>query len=348
MSNLSWSFSSDEPPTPTAPNRQISDSSQSYTSGVLPDISSDDSSPPKRQTSDSSQAKDDTDEAVKQKPLPKPYGCGCGNCSLVKYFEGNCPNPTETASKLPYLDTKGLSRREGNRLLARLERESDEMVYSFQSLVSSTYESLDKQNIPPSKLVTHLRSLGALEPTFTESGADQTPTTPLLRHRFRDMEKAETIEEVVWIIADYASFFNYSIIEHIIQKLGTSDDQKELQKYKEKLENYCKRRVVECPPVYGNLSDPDGVCVVVKLDNTLNSFTLHQLRLFESKLSTILHLSEYTPHLVAVEEGCLQLTYRIPASVKHMVFPLSQKQERALQQADVVQLSCGDYHFKFK
>ena len=347
MSNLSRSFSSDEPPTPTAPNRQISDSSQSYTSGVLADISSDDSSPPKRQTSDSSQAKDDTDEAVKQKPLPKPYGCGCGNCSLVKYLEGNCPAPTKTASKLPYLDTKGLSASKRDMLLARLERESRDMTLSFQRLVSSTYSSLCKQNVPYSNFVTHLKCLGALDPTYAKPGVDEAQP-PLLHDRFREMEEEKTIEKVISIVSEYVSFFNYDIIEHIIQKLGTSDDQKELQKYKEKLENYCKRRVVECPQVYGNLSDPDGVCIVVKLDNILNRFTVHQLRLFKTELSTILHLSEYTLHLVAVEEGCLQLTYRIPASVKHMVFPLSQKQERALQQADVVQLSCGDYHFKFK
>ncbi len=281
---------------------------------------------------------DDTggDDVVKHKPHLKPYGCGCGNCSLQAYLEGHCPNPVETTSKLPYLNTRGLRENERELLIGRLGAESTDMVFRFQGLVSTTCLSLCQQDISPLTLTTHLKSLGTLKHVHTSDAA-------YFRDRFQEIEDAQNIDKIFSITQEYMSFINPGIVEHLIEKLGTDHDKGELQKYQKELETYCRRRVVECPSEYA--APNDGARIVVKKDEQLEQFTLTELRNFQSKLSKILQLTEYTPLLCTVEEGCLQMIYHIPAFVAEKVFPLTRDQEAQLQSEGVLEFSCGNYHY---
>ena len=65
------------------------------------------------------------------------------------------------------------------------------------------------------KLVTHLLCLGTFDPVYKHS---QKPT---LQTFFNELRNAESIEDVLFIISDYFSFFNYHVIEHIVDGLGT-------------------------------------------------------------------------------------------------------------------------------
>ena len=101
------------------------------------------------------------------------------------------------------------------------------------------------------RLVTHLLSLGAFDPVSKDS------QKPLLQTFFQDLQNAESIEDVLWVIKDYFSFFNYRVIEHIVDGLGTDQDRVELQNYKKDFDEYSKRRIYECPPVFGPMSHGD-------------------------------------------------------------------------------------------
>ena len=252
--------------------------------------------------------------------------------------------PTSVTSSFPYLKVKesGLSPEQQEGLRIRLCVESEDIVHKFGHLHSRVYESLCERNVPVDKLVTHLLSLGAFDPVHKES------QKPALQTFFQELQNAGSIEKVLYIIRDYISFFNYHVIEHIVNELGTDQDRTELQKYEKEFDQYSKRRVYECPTVCGSKSDAGHVDLVMKVDSVYEDFTLKELKKFQYRLSTILHISPSVLRLCRVEEGCLQLIFQVPSFVQQEIFPLSSEQERALAAEGVIRLTCGDYQFVAK
>ena len=275
-----------------------------------------------------------------QKPS---FGCGCGNCTFLSYIENGCPDPIPKSTSFPYLNVSGLTHEQQRKLRSRLRVESQEIMFKFQQLFSTVYKSLCEQEVTVNTLVTHLLSLGALDTLSKHS------QKPLLQTFFQELQNAGSIEDVLWVIKDYFSFFNYHVIEHIVYGLGTDQDRVELQNYKEHFHRYSKRRIFECPPAYGPMSSGDHADLVLKVDSAYEQFRVEELENFEYKLSRTLHVTPQSVlRLCKVEEGCLQLIFQVPSFVQQEIFPLSSEQERSLAAEGVIRLTCGDYQFAAK
>ena len=82
---------------------------------------------------------------------------------------------------------------------------------------------------------------------------------PALQTFIKELQSAESIEDVLFGIRHCVSFFNYHVIEHIVEELCTDQDRAELQNYKREFDEYSKRRVYECPPEYKPKSDAEHV-----------------------------------------------------------------------------------------
>ena len=253
------------------------------------------------------------------------------------------PTSTSTTSSFPYLKVSGLTPEQQEELRIRLCVESEDMVHKFWHLHSRVYESLRKQRVPVDRLVAHLLSLHAFEPFYKDS------QKPALQTFFQELQNAGSVEKVLFIIRDYISFFNYHVIEHIVEGLGTDQDRAELQNYKRDFDQYSKRRVYECPPEYGSKSDADHVDLVLKLDSVYEEFTVKELKKFQYRLGRIFCVSSQSVlRLRQVEEGCLQLIFQIPSFVQQEIFPLSTEQESALAAEGVIRLTCGTCQFAAK
>ena len=258
-------------------------------------------------------------------------------------LETGSPTPTSITISFPYLKVSGLSLEQQERLRIRLCVESEDIVSKFGHLHSRVYESLCERNVPVDKLVTHLLSLGAFDPVHKES------QKPALETFFQELRNARSIEDVLYIIRNCISFFNYHVIEHIVNELGTDQDRTELQSYEREFDEYSKRRIYECPPVYGPMSNADHADLVVKLDSVYEKFTVKELKKFEYRLSRIFCVSPQSVlRLCQVEEGCLQLIFQVPSFVQQEIFPLSSEQESDLAAEGVIRLTCGDYQFAAK
>ena len=73
------------------------------------------------------------------------------------------------------------------------------------------------------------------------------------------------------------------MIEHVIDKLGTQQDEKNLSKYKDEFGKYAERHVFECPSEVGTVSK--GLAkMFVTLDQTFESCTVRNLELFVDNL----------------------------------------------------------------
>ena len=258
-------------------------------------------------------------------------------------LETGSPTPATTTSSVPYLEISELTPEQQEGLSIRLCVESEDIVDKFWYLHSRVLKSLCKQHVSVDKLVAHLLSLRAFNPVYKDS------QKPVLQTFFQELQNAGSIENVLLIIKDYFSFFNYRVIEHIVDGLGTDQDRVELQNYEKEFDEYSKRRVYECPPEYGSKSSVDHADLVVKVDSVYEEFTVKELKKFQYRLSRILHVSPQSIlRLCRVEEGCLQLIFQVPSFVQQEVFPLSSEQESALVAEGVIRLTCGDYQFTAK
>ena len=210
----------------------------------------------------------------------------------------------------------------------------------FQKLVSTTIRSLKNQKIPITDLVSDIMTLRAFHPVYEQ------PQVPAFHHKFNDLQRADTVSKVFLVLADYFSFFNYHIIEHIVEMNGTEEDKKNLQRYKEKFDQYAKRRIYECLPQFGPVSEADHADIFIKVDLKYEQYTLAEVERFRWQLSEILHVSpQGVLRLCRIEEGCFQLMLQVPSFVQEMIFPLSREQEKALAAERVIRLTCGKYQF---
>ena len=65
--------------------------------------------------------------------------------------------------------------------------------------------------------------LNAFQPTLLKRA--------LLEERIEELKAADSIDDVLFILRGYMSFFSYHIIEYIIHELGTPQDEEKLQNY---------------------------------------------------------------------------------------------------------------------
>ena len=269
-----------------------------------------------------------------------PFGCGCGKCTFFSFIEWGCPKPISSTSSFPYLDLSGLTDKQKEDLRESLQYESRQIMMQFQKLVSAIIESLIEQNVSLQRLVSHVMTLGAFDPIFKK------PQMPLLHDRRKELKTADSVPNIFLVLQDYFSFFNYDIIEHIIEVLGTKEDNAKLQHYKEKFNQYAKRRIFECGPCFGCESEAENSDIFVKLDSGYDNYTAGEIKGFCRRLSEILHVSSKgVLHLCRVDEGCIQLTFQAPSFVQQEIFPLSIEQERTLKAEGVIKLTCGEYQF---
>ena len=130
---------------------------------------------------------------------------------------------------------------------------------------------------------------------------------------------------------------------------GTEEDKAKLQRYKKNFNQYAKRRIFECLPEFGPISDANHADIFVKLDSQYDNYKVAQIERFCHKLSEILRVSfQGILRLCRVDEGCLQLMFQVPIFVQQEIFPLSREQGKALVAVDVIKLTCGEYQFKVK
>ena len=229
------------------------------------------------------------------------------------------------------MNTEGLTSDEQEILRGKLLDEFEKITMCFSHLMSETCKSLIERGVTVLELVRVLIYLGAFQPSVGQK--------PVLEEKLENLRKAERIDDVFYILRHYVSFFNYNIIEHVINELGSAEDCERLRTYKAELDEYSKRSVFECPSY--SIFQPDHADLVMKIEGTLE-YNVKQLETFKARVSSIIHLSKYTLRLCSVEKGCLELQFQIPHFVEETIFPLSQDQQEALREQGVKKLMCGD------
>ena len=226
-----------------------------------------------------------------------------------------------------------------------LQHDSAEIERKFLKLVASIYKSLISHSISKDRLVACLTGLNCLKKVY--NGGNQS----IFRKQRRKFDQPSASLDTVWtIIGDYISFFDYDILEAIVDTLGDDSDKLNFARYKVEFEVYARRRLIIDTISSGNdcKSNGENTTVLVMLDASYDECEIGHLKRLQIKLSEVLNLNKGVLQLCKVKEGSVQLVFQIPDFITADIFPLSPDQESALQELGVTQLDCGDYHFGAK
>ena len=218
--------------------------------------------------------------------------------------------------------------------------ESERMIFKFQKLFTSTKKSLREEKVSVAELISHLECLGSIKPTYVDIGRSP------LRSQLPGLADAKTVDAVMSVVKDYCSFFNYHMVEHIIDEFGTKQDKENMASYKENFTKYAKCCITQCPSEVGKMSEEGCANLFVTLDDSFDNCAISHLSVFIGNLRKILKIpSSVALRLCRVNLGSIKLIFQVPLSVQQAIFPLSSEQEAELSSLGVVQLSCGDYQF---
>ena len=127
--------------------------------------------------------------------------------------------------------------------------ESEQIIYKFQKLFTSTKKSLREEKVSVAELISHLECLGSIKPTYVDIGRSP------LRSQLPGLADAKTVDAVMSVVKDYCSFFNYHMVEHIIDEFGTKQDKENMASYKEDFTKYAECCITQCPSEVGKMSE---------------------------------------------------------------------------------------------
>ena len=235
-----------------------------------------------------------------------------------------------------------LSSSEKEELKAMLDDDEEKMKLQFGLMVTKTRDSVEKQTTVV-KFAGSILALGAYDP------APEVQDRSLLHEHRVEIKGAKAISDIFIILSAYWNYLNYEILKYIIELYGTSEDIERLEKYNQKLHNFCKRRIFELPETSnetGNVQNEKQAKFVVKLDVQEN-ITCKQVLQIRRRIAKIFRINVAALTISQMDIGCVQLTFLIPKFLVQEVFPLSSKQISALSKdASVISLECGSYSCK--
>ena len=233
----------------------------------------------------------------------------------------------------------------------KLEQHSHEMITTFNHLMFDFYKYMDSKNVPVKRLKIFLRGFGRLSTIFKDE-TDQ-PTIS------KDLMKAQDIDDIMLIIQSYCSFFNFSLIETIVNEFEQLHGFKpRLVLYKEAFAKYAEPKLVYCCPSGIGLnteagSGTEAAEIFVKLDDAYKDCRLTHLETLCKDLCRIFRLPLEIFPLDRVQPGSVCVVFQVLEFMKKEIFPLSEKQILDLRELNygniqIYSIVCSEYSYDIR
>lgn len=246
------------------------------------------------------------------------FRCPCQKCSLESYLEHGCPS--STSKQFPYLDMTNLDNCDREDLEHRLINDVSEIVRHFAELFDATCASLTQREVSVERLAIRVVSLGAYESPLIDK--------PLIGKAEIELRNSSSICKAFLVLRPYMSYFNYELLEHIINgEVCSDDDRRRMSEYHDKFQKFCGRKVVEVPPdLYGlpqsEIRSRRRKAFAVLVTRHEAEPNLLFVDIAKCRIANILHLKPSTIHLHRIDKGCLLLVFSLPDFVFQCLFPL--------------------------
>ena len=223
--------------------------------------------------------------------------------------------------------------------LLDLKSETYDIRAKFNVLFSKVRRSLNQKPVTVKDLVIFLEGV----PAFTTS------SKTLFESEVPALHRKKTLNDVFQVIADYCSWFNHSLIGDIIEVFCSDDEdvRKTHREFCSQLQKYCKNRTCKCSLKNGfGFGRKRNAHVTLKTDSEWSTIRIDQLEEVKCNLAKVLKVQPHSLYLLSAKYGCVQLTFLIPEFVAEAIFPLSTELEAVLTEEGILELHCGDYHYK--
>ena len=147
-------------------------------------------------------------------------------------------------------------------LEARLITDAETIGQEFALLCWRARDSFEQRGITPQTLASALLDL-----TVYKDPSASSCFIPLLKEKEEVLKRAQSVHETFDALRPHMSFFNYEILQFLIEGKGSKDDKFALATFLTNFEKFCRRHVFEVPfTTYSN-----GHC----LDNHKTKQRLH-------------------------------------------------------------------------
>ncbi len=224
------------------------------------------------------------------------------------------PPEAPTSFSFPYLDTSNLDEDNRIELEDRLIRDTRKMMFYFTSFTLNIQESFETR-IQFDKIKYSILNLEIFDP--------------------EDKQKIENAQNLAQIFMTLRiSFFNYEIVQYLIELLGSPDDHKRLDKYCSALDQFGQRNVFEVPAEVFSSKSPNKTAKVFVLKCTEKVATLEYVKRLTQRIAEALGLKEAMLQLCSVRQGCLELHFLITLAVAKRIYPVSPTVHAGSSQCD--------------
>ncbi len=230
-----------------------------------------------------------------------------------------------------------------------LRRNLKDITKKYAFYVDCLRTVLEEKGVTAEALHSYLLSVSA----FSSSCSGH--RLALVSDNKHELEKAETVRDIFdFLTTECASFLNCEIFQDIMEKYNINEDRKEL-KYHEHLKAYIKKHTVSEFVKINPLLKPKKGCKKLTLKYDIDSTCkLAKVQELKNCIAEILELNPSALHIIDIEDGCVLVTFAIPASVADIIFTpdtvFTSQQENALRDASVQWLECNGntFHFNLK
>ena len=223
------------------------------------------------------------------------------------------------------------------------------IITLYAHFVSSLCDCLVDKGVSVHRLRTFLLKMPAFE-----RGDDKQCQAKLLSGVKSKLEEADTVYKIFDLLGEEcASFLNYDIYRSIQDKFCSDvdcDDFKYPEYLKAYIEQHKLKEFFDVNPKLEKLTKASKK-LKLKMDIELTSKVARVINL-KSSLAALLGLRPSALRLFSIEEGCVLVTFLIPATVAGSVFPADKKvdaqQMEGFRSLSVLWATCGDFHMDFR
>ena len=229
----------------------------------------------------------------------------------------------------------------------QLEKNLEEITTCYTSYTDYIHMSIQAKGVSVSEFRSYLLKLTAFRPGCKEQ-------CKLLSGMKAELDEADTIDKIFDILSCECAFFDFKIFELLVNRFAIKDTEETgVLDYPEHLKAYINmHRISEFIAINPALEkhSPGSAKITFKFDIELAS-KLAKVTKLQAAVAKILGLKASTLQLLNIEEGCVTVTFHIPAEAADIIF-VQDKQFTSgdiknFQALSVLWLECNGHKFDF-
>jgi len=224
--------------------------------------------------------------------------------------------------------------------------ESRAIERKFATLLLKFNDSLQRRKVQVSKVILALGSLKSVREI--NSGSNDERHCSLFEKDIEQVTKAEDFDSVFMAVSNYISFFEFYVIEILVDHFGDQLDKENLKSYNTEFREYARGDIPIGAKMNPSISANPPTILRIKLDQSYSKITYETLQILKSKFAEIYDISKDALLLEKVEEGSIILFFKITPTVEKKIFLAHQNVSVALQKVGVLSISCNDHHIDLK